>query len=235
MSNFKFKHFTLRQGFSALKFGTDAMVLGAFANQILPSSGSILDVGTGTGAIALMVAQNYPCRFITGVEIDALSTLEACYNFSQAEFSAQLNVHHGDFFDLIANNAFDAVISNPPYYKNSLLGTKDRVNVAKHSHTFSFPHFLKHAYELTNSEGTLMYIFPSEDLAFHQQEVHASGWFIRQVIDIRSKGEQSVRSILVASKVQTLVEQRNFTIRNQDNSYTVDYIDLTVDYHNKAL
>ena len=235
MSCFQFKHFKLRQGFSALKFGTDAMLLGAFASDLLPNDAAILDVGTGTGALAMMLAQLHPNRNIKGIEIDQTAALEATFNFSQSSFFNQLSLIHADFFSLPSMPKVDAIISNPPYYQNTLLGKDERVNRAKHANQFSFPEFLQRAYDLTKENGQLIYIFPFEDLSLQTELLQRAGWFAKQVIEISGKPDLPVRAIILAQKEEISSNTQKFTIRNADNSYTSEYIALTKEFHSKAL
>lgn len=211
------------------------MVLGAWANYLIPSSAKILDVGTGTGALALMLAQNNPNRFISGIEIDKVSALEAAFNFSQSPFEAQLSLKHQDFFSFTITEKFDVVISNPPYYQNTLLGSDERVNIAKHAHTFSFSDFLSKAYQCTHTEGVIIYIFPHEDRPLQEQLLALSGWFPCLWITVFGKEDQPKRQIVLAKKQPTSIESQNFIIRNVDNSYSSEYITLTKEFHNKKL
>lgn len=235
MSSFQFKHFKLRQGLSALKFGTDAMLLGAFATELLPKKATILDVGTGTGALALMLAQLHPNRIIKGIEIDETAALEATFNFSQSSFFSQLSLIHADFFSLPATPKVDAIISNPPYYQNTLLGNDDRVNRAKHANEFSFETFLQRAFEWTKEEGQLIYVFPSEDFLMHTELLQETGWFLKHIIEISGKPGAPVRTIILAQKKQIVAAVQKFTIRDIDNSFTSEYIELTKEFHSKAL
>ncbi len=211
------------------------MILGALANEIFPSKGQFVDIGTGTGAIAMMLTQKCPQRIFLGIEIDKVSSLEACFNFSQAPFKEQLSVLNIDFFQWETNQLFDGIISNPPYYINSLEGTNARANRAKHAAYFSFNDFLSKCYRLTNEDGVLMYIIPSDDVDFHVHSAKDYGWCLVQRIDIYSKVDNLVRCVLVFRKKVLVFSKKDLVIRNVDNSYTKEYISLTVEYHHKQL
>jgi len=109
---FHFKQFEVHQMRSAMKVGTDGVLLAAWAN--VESATHILDVGTGTGVIALICAQRNSCATIEAIEIDAGSAQDARENFAVSTWNVRLRLHEGDFLKIASGEKFNLIISNPP-------------------------------------------------------------------------------------------------------------------------
>ena len=125
--DFRFKQFTIRHDRSAMKVGTDGVLLGAWArlpeNKAISSRPRVLDVGTGTGLIALMLAQRFPNAMIDGIDIDASSIEQAKENIENSIFRTRINIKESDFSILsYYSNKFDLIVSNPPFYTEDTLG-----------------------------------------------------------------------------------------------------------------
>lgn len=133
MSLFRLKQFSVRQQQAALKIGTDSTLLGAYVSQ-LPLEGirSILDVGTGTGIVALMVAQNCPNTMIDAIEIDPSSAEEADHNFRSSPWKDRLAVICDNFILHPFQNQYQLIISNPPYFTDTHTTECNRSTTAKH-------------------------------------------------------------------------------------------------------
>ena len=130
MSNFRFKQFEITQNDNAMKVGTDAMVLGSFVNSHGRKKG--LDVGSGTGVLSLMIAQNNSDISIDAVELDALSAAEGELNFKNSPWPERLKTHHCDFLEYETEEKYDLIVSNPPYYQTTLVNNDDRKANARH-------------------------------------------------------------------------------------------------------
>ncbi|MEZ7884568.1 MAG: methyltransferase, partial [Bacteroidales bacterium] len=118
-----------------MKVNTDGVLLGAWA-KIRPLDKTILDIGTGTGVIALMMAQRAPEAFITAVEIDEESSIEAEMNFSTSKWANRLKIENYSIQEFAKTNQsskFDLIITNPPYFDQSLKSNKERKSIARHS------------------------------------------------------------------------------------------------------
>ncbi len=211
------------------------MVLAAIVKHEVSQFSKVLDVGTGTGAIALMLAQEYSMIAVDGIEVDELATLEACFNFSQSPFSKKLRVINNDFFSHTFCEEYDLVVSNPPFYQNTLLGEDERVNVAKHANEFPFSSFYEKVYLLTTDQGTLVLIIPNEDMEWHSSVWEMKGWKCRLNYQVFSKEGCLKRNVVFLIKQETELNTVDFVIRNSDNSYTKQYIHFTKTFHNKEL
>lgn len=143
-----------------MKVGTDGVLLGA-AMTLFPSDHYLLDVGTGTGLIALMAAQRCPGAQIFAIDIDAPSAEEANYNFSNSPFAPRLNASCTPLSAYKAEHKFDLIFSNPPYYDSSLLNPDAREARARHTETLSFRHLCAFAAENLNPNGRLSLVLPA--------------------------------------------------------------------------
>src|SRR6056297_3070564 len=113
---FHFKQFSVHQDRCAMKVGTDGVLLGAWAGtNIQPRK--ILDVGTGTGLIALMMAQRFPDATIQGLEIEPEAAEQAQENVTRSPFAERVKIEHGDFFNWDTREQYDLIVSNPPFYQ----------------------------------------------------------------------------------------------------------------------
>ena len=234
MSFFQFKYFRVRQSHAALKVGTDALLLGALCelNQVQ----RVLDVGTGTGVISLMIAQRVADCKIDAIDIDALSMVDCEFNFKQSNWSANLNAIESDFMVFQSDVPYDLIISNPPFYLNGLLGDVDRMNVAKHAKHFSFELFFEQASLNLSVSGTIWIIVPTEHLTFIQLLAKRSGLQTFRVIHIFPTVEKpSNRTVLGFSKLATSQIETDFVLRNKNDNYTSEYKQLTADFHDRTL
>src|SRR5690606_6808230 len=128
-SVFRFKQFEVDQGSCAMKINTDGVLLGG--STYCTGAKRILDVGTGTGVIALMLAQSHPDALIDAVEIDEDAYQQASINFQNSGFAERLQVFPGSFTELQPESAYDLIVSNPPFYTNSLHNPDARKRLAK--------------------------------------------------------------------------------------------------------
>ena len=121
MSNdyFQFRQFRIRQQRCAMKVGTDGTLLGAWA-QMLMARGRILDIGTGTGLIALMMAQRFPDASVVGIDIDSEAVAQAQENVEESPFAQRITIRQADVLQFDDEGKFDAIVCNPPYFVNAL-------------------------------------------------------------------------------------------------------------------
>src|SRR6478736_3632457 len=134
---FEFKQFKIKQDRCAMKVGTDAVLLGAW---VVPNgSKKILDIGTGTGVIALMLAQKSSAG-ILAIDIDRESTEQAGINVAESIFHSQIKVVHTSFQELVKNSSekFDLIVTNPPYFIDSFKNPSERSTTARHTDSLSF-------------------------------------------------------------------------------------------------
>ncbi len=159
---FRFRQFEIEQSHSAMRVGTDAVLLGAWANT--GDAKHILDVGAGTGVIALICAQRNPNAIIEAIEIDPGSSEDARYNFDRSPWKQRLKMHEGDFLKIISGEKFDLIISNPPYFSQSLRASDPVRNTARHDDLLPAEAFMRHSRTLLTSAGIIALIIPRQQL-----------------------------------------------------------------------
>ena len=170
---FRFKQFTVWHDRCAMKVGTDGVLLGAWAGASESSEGAsqpamtssikhILDIGTGSGLVALMLAQRFPNAFIDGIDIDSSAVLQAQDNFSASPFSTRLRAYSSPLQDWQPQEKYDLIVSNPPYFSNSLLCPDNTRTMARHDNTLSFAELFEHSDRLLSPCGTLALVLPAD-------------------------------------------------------------------------
>lgn len=234
MSTFQFKTFSINQTHAALKVGTDSMVLGALID--CHNKTSALDIGTGTSVLAMMQAQKNPNLIVTAIEIDESSCIDANYNIDNGPFSDRIKLIQSDFLSYNFKEKFDLIFSNPPFYLDALTSTNDRTNQAKHVSDLNPQSLFQKVSDLLKENGDFWLIWPYE---FRQKLISAAlklGFNLKNEITLEGKPGIPVRSVLSFSKqkLQTVYSQK-IVIRDERNSYTDQYKELTKDFHNKEL
>ena len=235
MSVFRFRHFEVRQESSAMKVGTDAMVLGALVQSENPQV--ILDIGTGTGVLALMMAQKFPEAAIVGVEIEPSSAAEAKQNVVNSPWPDRLTIIETDIKDLNTNQKFDLIISNPPFYTRGLLNPDAQRAQARHVFALPFDLLFSRVVHMLNEDGDFWMIAPTSDVELLQLEANKANLFLTSRIEIHGKvGGAAIRTVLCFSFIrQEIIETNQLTIRELDGKYTTEYIALTADFHGVAI
>lgn len=230
MSYFKFKHFTLIQKDAALKFGTDAMLLGAFVSR-RPYS-QLLDVGTGTGAIALMCAQTKSEAKIDAIEIDEIAAKEAKNNFSNCSWSQRMQLLKGDFVQFKSDERYDVIVSNPPYYETKLENDDHRMARAKHVGELDANVFAGQVSSLLKETGECWIIVPTITSAIWIEQFSKFNLSPNHLISIKGKPNLEAKRMILGFAFNSISPIESvFTIRNTDNSYTNEYIELTKSFH----
>ena len=158
-----------------MKVGTDGILLGAWAE--LGSPKSILDIGAGSGLIALMLAQRFPQATITAIEIAKESAKQARQNFEASLWSKRIELVHGDACDFQPADAFDLIVANPPYFECSLLPRNNGRRTARHTGTLSHADLVRVINRLLTTDGQFAVVLPAESrLSFNrlceQQDLH---------------------------------------------------------------
>ena len=189
---FQFKQFTIEQEMCAMKVGTDGVLLGAWAR----GGQHVLDVGTGTGVIALMMAQRYSKAHIVAIDIDERAVLQARLNVSQSPFSGRVDVvqqalqeHQGEY---------DAIVSNPPFFIDSLAAPDQQRNMARHTETLSYGELMQAAHRLLTDDGELSVVVPFDYRRRMEDEAVFVGFFPSRVCSVKTTERKPVRRYLLA-------------------------------------
>ena len=233
---FRFKQFTINQSASAMKVGTDAVLLGAWAN--FPDRGSYaLDVGTGTGLLALMIAQRYSDVEISAVEIDKSSCEQARENFSNSEWGNRISLHEDSFqdFHIQVNNKFDLIITNPPYFSNSLKNPDKSKSLARHQDKLTLEELFLGVAGLLEKRGLFSLILPSDQKDKCLNIAVESGLFPQRILNVRPKPENDfIRTLMEFSFAKNKISEDELIIEmNKRHLYSEEYKALTKDFYLK--
>jgi len=231
---FRFRQFIIEDDRSTLRVGTDAMLLGSWARP--PVTGRILDIGTGCGVIALMLAQKSGA-FIDAVEPDLLSARQACENFEKSPWPSRLRVLETTLQEIgfSPQNQYDLIVSNPPYYSNQLKSNDSRKNISRHQVTLQFSELYDHITRLLKPSGTLCMILPCKAAAEWHKIIDNRLNLRRQLNVITAPGKPVSRVLMefifCPDESCLKPETQTLTIKDTDTGYSNDYLKLTQDYH----
>lgn len=193
--SFTFKQFSVHQDRCAMKVGTDGTLLGAWA--LAPHEKCrILDIGTGTGLIALMMAQRYPNAEIIGIDIDADACTQAKENVNNSPFFNCINIVNNDISDY-HSDPFDAIVCNPPYFVDSLECPKESRTIARHSSSLSYHDLLMCSFNLLSDIGRLSLIIPSDSVSSIESEASMQGFLLSRKCAIRTTPKKSPKRFLI--------------------------------------
>ncbi|MGM9855924.1 MAG: tRNA1(Val) (adenine(37)-N6)-methyltransferase [Muribaculaceae bacterium] len=238
---FRFKQFAVRNDRSAMKVGTDGVLLGAWCN--VNGALRVLDVGTGTGLIALMVAQRNAEAVIDAVEIDADASKEARENFEASPWRERLRVIHGDFLEITAEGGssgvgeYDLIVSNPPYFTEDTTSDDRRRATARHtSVALTYSALIASACPLLADGGRICLISPVEREAEILCAASESGLRVARRLTIYPKPGAAAKRMLweLGRGGDFEPQESELTIETLvHNDYTPDYIALTRDFYLK--
>jgi tRNA1Val (adenine37-N6)-methyltransferase len=188
----------------------------------------VLDVGTGCGVIALMIAQRNATATITGIDIDHDAIEEATLNFERSPWSERLTAVEGDFNDLQTADKYDLVVSNPPYFTNGVLPTGDARTTARHTGSLSYRQLIDGATRLLSREGILAFISPTDaESAIIEAAAFASLPIRRCTRVVPVEGAEAKRTLWLLSRREMAYVEDTLTIAHVDGTFTQEYINLT--------
>lgn len=228
--SFRFKQFSVHNRHSALKVGTDAVLLGA-AMTILPEDRFALDIGTGTGVIALMAAQRSPILQIEAIDIDGPSAEEAALNFLESPWPDRLHAVKSGLSDYTAPHKFDLIFSNPPYYDNSLKNPDKRISAARHCETLSPMQIFSFASEWLSKDGRLALILPYDQLSVSRRAAASFGFRPTRTISIKTVETKAPKRVIFEFSKTYLPENQETIILMDKGARSRQYAFLTMDFY----
>ena len=184
-NSFQFKQFTINQDRCAMKVGTDGTLLGAWANAPMGPC-RILDIGTGTGLVALMMAQRFPESQVVGIDIDRDATIQAKENVDASPYSERITIINEDATKIDDKEVFDAIVCNPPYFVDSLTCPESQRTLARHTVTLTYEQLMKTAYKLLNNNGIFSIIIPTENNDAIESAAALAGFIISRICMIKT-------------------------------------------------
>jgi len=216
-----------------MKVGTDGVILGAWTN--LEGCRKALDVGSGTGLLALMLAQRSRNLFIDAIEIDAAAAAQARENIRASRFSGQIELIHADFMDFkeTSSNKYDLIICNPPFFKDSYKPKDFGRKLARHTDTLQTHDILSGASHMLTMEGNLSLIIPFAREKEIVSDAERSGLFLRRKLEILSSpGKQPSRVCIEFRREQGKMHVGEMLIEEGERHlYSTKYKELTGDFY----
>ena len=202
---FQFKQFIVRQQHCAMKVGTDGTLLGSWASA--PAGACrILDVGTGTGLIALMMAQRFPEARVTGIDIDTDAVVQASENALESPFKERIMIREGDVTRMEDADGFDAIVCNPPFFDRSLTCPDQQRTEARHTVSLTYRQLMESAFRLLKDDGRLSAIIPSDCRSRLESEAHLVGFFISRICSIQTTPKKTQKRYMIEFRKQPVKE-----------------------------
>lgn len=248
--SFSFKRFVIRQDLCGMKVGTDGVLLGAWAACGSSSLGDkwnatdndsdtsghcprVLDIGTGTGLIALMMAQRFPNALVDGVDIDASACRQASMNVSDSPFADRITIIDTRLQDFSPTYKYDCIVSNPPYFDNSLRCLDHSRMTARHTDTLSFAELLKGVSQLLSSDGLFSVVLPAGCMnRFLTETIFLRLYETRRCMVKTTKDKPPKRVLLTFGRHRIADREGSVeTLTNADGSRSEWYGNLTKDFY----
>jgi tRNA1Val (adenine37-N6)-methyltransferase len=230
--HFRFKQFLINQGKAAFKVGTDGVLLGAWAD--ISGFRRILDIGTGTGLIALMLAQR--CNaFITAIEPDSESYSQAVENIINSRWADRLKVENTDFQSFFNSSpeTFDLIVTNPPFFTNSLKNPDIRKSNTRHNEILSTNNILTGVSKLLSAEGKLRLIMPYAEGSLFIAEASSFELYCNNILKVKTQPSGPIRRLLMEfGRDRLQLTEKFLTIESGGRHvYSDEYVELTKDFY----
>jgi tRNA1Val (adenine37-N6)-methyltransferase len=225
-SIFQLKQFRLAHGNPGLKITTEACLFGAWAQQF--ASGTVLDIGTGCGLLACMLAQEKPSCTITGLEIQTDVGVLARENVLNLPYSIEIITESIQRFA----GHFDFIISNPPFFIDHLANPIASKQIAMHTDHLSPAELAEGIAKNLNPDGQFAVIYPPFGMKQFEIEAKKRGLFINQLVEVKhQKDRETLRVMAVGSRRTGMQKSEMLCIKNPDQSYTAEFIELLKPYY----
>lgn len=230
---FEFKKFSIKQSKCAMKVGTDAVLLGSWVND--DKSKRVLDIGTGTGIIALMLAQKTNAH-IFALEIDNPSFEQAVDNVNESVFKDRITLINESFqnYSKAVSEKFDLIVTNPPYFIDSLKSNDSNRSTARHADVLPFKDLIEGIKSILSEWGKLCLILPKREAEYFKKLAEHEGFHLTKLLRVRNSPdkEDDKRHIMQFEfKANTYSESILYIRTNKPQEYSEDYKYLTKDYY----
>ncbi len=230
---FRFKQFSIEDNCCAMKVGTDAVLLGAWVSTT--RTNRILDIGTGSGIVALMLAQRTRENVnIEGIEIEEADGKQAQENLEETIWCNRVLIHHCSLQNFRSPFRYDLIVSNPPYFSNSQLPPSAHRANARHTHSLSYKELLKHSVNLLKKKGRMAVVLPVEEGNQFLSLAKIYGLFcIRQLAFYSRKEKPQERWLFEFSFHEQPVIKEMLTLHGKGEAWSDEYKNLTRDFYLK--
>jgi tRNA1Val (adenine37-N6)-methyltransferase len=230
---FRFKQFSVAHDRSAMKVGTDAVLLSAWVN--VDEVSNVLDVGTGCGVIALLLAQRtQEDAHIDAIEIEKEDAAQAWENFLQSPWPTKLHLFGNSFQEFDSGKTYDLIVSNPPYFSNSLLPPSADRTRTRHTHQLTFEELIDHALRLLKPSGRIAVVLPYQEGIHFKSLANQKGFYLtRQLAFFSRKEKPQERWLFEFSLNEKPVQEKTLVLYTDGDTKSEDYIRLTQEFYLK--
>ena len=238
MKPFQFKEFAVHQDKTAMKVGTDAVLLGAWCN-LGDFPDTMLDVGSGTGVISLMLAQRSDAMTIDAVEVDGDAYEQTVENFEQSDWGDRLFCYNASFVEFAEEMSeeeeeYDIIVSNPPFYTDNYETEDVARNKARFTSSLSFEELLKGVSEILSENGRFSTIIPFKEEVDFIKLAKKHNLYLNRVCRVKGNPTSEIkRSLLELSFTESSIQEEELIIETKRHQYTDAYINLTKDFYLK--
>ena len=210
-----------------MKVGTDGLLLGAWAQ----GGSSVLDIGTGTGLIALMMAQRFPDAHVDAIDIDADAASQAEDNARRSPFADRVAVRCVSLQEYVAEMEYDSIVCNPPFFTQSLQSPDSKRTLARHSIALPFDDLFRHARRLMSEDGVLSIVVPSDALSQIETAAVMNNLFLVRRCLVRTTRKKPARRLLLSfSQKPSPFHDEEGVIQEAVNEPSEWYRNLTCDF-----
>ena len=232
---FQFKQFSVAHDRCAMKVGTDAVLLGAWA-PVNPTTKSILDIGAGSGILALMLAQRSNANLIDGLEIDVEAYEQCVTNFEESPWADRLFCYHASLKEYTneMDIKYDFIISNPPFYNETYTTNDKSRNTARFEAAMPFNELLKSVRKLLSKNGKFCVVVPFESEDKLVEIGKENSLFCDKILRVRGKKNSVIkRSLMAFSFEKNPVKVKEIYLERKRHVYSKDFINLTKEFYLK--
>jgi tRNA1Val (adenine37-N6)-methyltransferase len=232
---FKFKQFTIHQDRCAMKIGTDGVLLGAWTS-LENHPHSILDIGAGTGLIALMLAQRSGAETIDAIEIDEDAYEQSVDNFEASPWGNRLFCYHAGLDEYVdeIEDQYDLIVSNPPFYSEEVASGSVARDMARQNQSLPFDELLDGVSKLLSPTGIFTTIIPFKEERPFADLASQIGLYPERIAHVKGNPSSDIkRSLMEFSFVQKEILEDSLNIEIERHKYTDSYIELTKDFYLK--
>lgn len=217
-----------------MKVGTDGTLLGAWA-QAPAGECRILDIGTGTGLVALMMAQRYPQSSIIGIDIDSETAVQAQENVAESSFSEKISICRADVREMEDAEGFDAIVCNPPYFVDSLVCSNHQRTTARHTVSLTYGELARSVSRLLKNEGLFSVVIPVESRSSFVAAAILEGFFLSRACMVRTMPHKPAKRCLIEFRKQPVphVDTSEEVLNTEVNIRSEWYQQLTGDFYLK--
>ncbi len=229
---FQFKQFVVHQDRCAMKVCTDACVLGAWFAEKVPPWPLVLDIGSGTGLLMLMLGQKLKGE-ITGIELDPEAFDQGRENIGQSPWKDRLKAYRGDVRSFGFSDPFDFIIVNPPFFEGDLETASDSKNLARHSKALGLAELVKSIGVNLKPSGSFGILLPYHRIAYFEELAADHDFHLQEKLLVRQSPQHDYFRVLLhfSRSTENFVPFMELSIKNEVGGYSKEFVELMKDYY----